>query len=140
MRVLSFADGFTSSSEPTLIGGSILEVITIANSATSGAFFTINSAQYKTYFADYEIRRADVSNVYIQSGSLIFINNGTSWSIVPGNYTGTSMLVDPVDSIVNPYDVKLTINPSTGVITYDSGTMGASYSGTFKLNTIRIAV
>ena len=139
-RVLSFADGFTSSSAPTLAGGSILETYVIANAATSGALFTIDKTLYKTYFADYELRREDVSNKYIQSGSVVFINDGTNWSISLGVFTGTDMMRDSSESLVSPYDVKLSINASTGVVTYDSGTMGGTYSGTLKLNITRITI
>lgn len=138
--VLQFADGFTSSTAPTLSGGSLLETFTIGNTITSGSLLAVDKTLYKTYFADYELRREDVSNKYIQSGSVVFINDGTNWSISWGVFTGTDMMRDSSESVANSYDVKLSINASTGVITYNSGTMGGTYLGTLKLNITRITI
>ena len=137
MRILSFADGFTSSTAPTLAGGSLVETFTIANNTTAGALLTFDSTEFKTIFAEYELTRADVGGVYIQQGTIIFAYSGTSWAFQPGNYTGVDMIVD---TIANAYEIKLTINSITGVVTYDSGNMSTSYSGGLKLNLTRIAI
>lgn len=135
--VLQFADGFTSSTAPTLAGGSLVETFTIANNTTAGALLTFDSTEFKTIFAEYELTRADVGGVYIQQGTIIFAYSGTAWAFQAGNYTGVDMIVD---TIANAYEIKLTINSSTGVVTYDSGNMSTSYSGELKLNLTRIAI
>lgn len=132
-RVISFADGFTSASVPTG-GGSVIESYTIANNATSSALFTLDSSTNKSAFADYELRRETSLGVFIQTGSIIFANDG-AWSLSFGNYSGDDMIVD---TISNTEHVKLSLNSGTGELTYDSGNMsGTGYVGTLKLNIVR---
>jgi hypothetical protein len=133
-RVLAFADGFTSASAPTG-AGSVIETYTIANNATGGSIVTFDGSTTRTVFADFELRRSTSLGVFIQSGSLIFSYDG-AWSMSFGNYMGDEMFVD---TIANTEHVKLMINSSTGAVTFDSGNMsGTSYSGTLKLNIVRI--
>lgn len=134
VRVVNFADGFTSASAPTG-AGSVIETYTIANNTTSGAILTLDSSTSKSAFVDYELRRSTSLGVFIQTGSIIFNYDG-SWSMSFGNYSGDEMIVD---TIVNTEHVKLTLNSGTGALTFDSGNMsGTSYSGTLKLNIVRI--
>lgn len=133
-RILTFADGFTSASAPTG-GGSALESYTIANNTTGGAILTIDSSVSKSAFIDYELRRSTSLGVFIQNGSMILSYDG-AWSVSYGNYMGDEMIVDTIASTEH---VKLTLNSSTGALTYDSGNMpGTAYSGTLKLNIIRV--
>jgi hypothetical protein len=138
-RIISFSDGFTSSTAPILAGGSLFEEYTILNATLGGTLFTIDSSLYKTAFVDYELIREDSGNTYIQQGSFILAYDSTTWAIVPGNFTGVDMLRDTTESITNPYEIILDIS-SLGVLTYDSGNMGVSYVGTLKLNITRVAV
>lgn len=134
VRVINFAEGFTSASVPTGVG-SIQENYTIANNATGGSIFTIDSSLSKSAFADYELRRETSLGVFIQTGSIILAYDG-AWSLSFGNYSGDEMFVDV---IANTENVILTLNSSTGALTYDSGNMsGTSYSGTLKLNIVRV--
>ena len=115
--------------------GSVIEAYTIANNTTSGAILTLNSSTSKSAFADYELRRSTSLGVFIQTGSIIFNYDG-SWSMSFGNYSGDEMIVDTISSTEH---VKLTLNSGTGALTFDSGNMsGTSYSGTLKLNLVRI--
>lgn len=138
-RVINFSDGFTSSTMPTLAGGSLFEEYAILNATLGGALFTIDSSLYKTAFVDYELIREDSGDTYIQQGSFILAYDSAVWAIVPGNFTGVDMLRDTTESIANPYEIILDIS-SLGVLTYDSGNMGVSYVGTLKLNITRVAV
>lgn len=133
-RVIEFADGFTSATAPTG-AGSVIENYTIANSTTGGAILTLDSSTSKSAFVDYELRRSTSLGVFIQTGSLICTYDG-AWAISYGNYMGDEILVD---TLANTEHVKFYLNSSTGALTYDSGNMsGTSYSGTFKLNIVRI--
>lgn len=136
MRLLNFSDGFTSSTAPTLAGGSFLETYTILNNTIAGSLLTFDYLENATIFAEYELSRQDVGGVYIQQGTIIFAWDGTTWAIQPGNYTGVDMIVN---TIANAYEIELMISGS-GVVTYDSGNMSTSYVGTLKLNLTRIAV
>ena len=135
--ILGFADGFTSSTAPVFAGGGLIESLPITNNATSASLITFNKAIYKTIFAEYELLRSDVGGVYIQQGTMIFANDGTNWSLQLGNYVGVDMIAE---SIVTPEQIIISINATTGVVTYNSGNMGASYVGSLKLNITRIAV
>jgi len=133
-RVLSFSDGFTSASAPA--GTAIQESYTIANNTTTGAILTLAQATNKSMFADYELRRVDSGGTFIQSGSFMMNYDG-AWTMTYGNYQGDEMLVS---TIANTEHVKLTLNSSTGILTYDSGNMvGTGYVGTLKLSAIRIS-
>lgn len=136
-RVITFADGFTSVSAPSVSGG-VQENYTIANNQTAGAILTLNSTINKTAFVEYELIRKTDSFYFKQSGSLIMAFDGTSWSLTEGNFQGDSLI--NVTGVIDPQDLYLIFNPSTGALTYDSGNIsGASYLGTFKLNILRIA-
>ena len=136
MRILSFADGFTSASAPVIVGGSSLEIYTIANNTTSGSVTFFNPTTYTTIFADFELSREDSGGIYNQQGSIIFAWDGLAWSMQVGSYVGVDMIVE---TIANPYEIKLMIN-AFGLITYDSGNMGSSYVGKLKLSLTRIAI
>ena len=71
VRVIAFADGFSSPSGPTG-AGSVIETYTIANNTTGGAILTLDSSTSKSAFADYELRRSTSLGVFIQTGSIIF--------------------------------------------------------------------
>lgn len=134
-RILSFSDSFTSATAPTG-SGLVQEDYVIANNITGGALFTLNQATNKTAFIDYELIRTTSLGTFVQAGSLI-MSYDTSWVLTEGNYQGDEMIVAAISSTEH---VKLILNSSTGVLTYDSGNMlGTSYVGTFKLNIVRIA-
>ena len=134
-RVLNFSDGFTSTTAPTGAGGA-QENYTIANNTVGGAILTLNYAINKTAFIDYELIRTTSLGTFAQAGSLIMAYD-TSWLLTEGNYQGDEMIVATISSTEH---VKIILNSSTGVLTYDSGNMlGTGYSGTLKLNIVRIS-
>lgn len=133
-RVITFSDGFTSASVPTGAGG-MQEDYTIANNTTGGALVTFAQADNKTIFMDYELRRTSSGGTYLQSGRLIAAYDG-SWLLTEGAWMGDEMIVSTITSTEH---VKLTLNSSTGALTYDSGNLaGTSYVGTLKINSVRI--
>lgn len=136
-RILSFADGFTSVSAPA-VSGAIQENFTILNNHTAGSILTLDSSINKTAFVNYELIRKTDDFYYKQEGSLIMAFNGTSWLLTEGNFQGDSLV--NVEGVVNPQDLYLILNPSTGALTYNSGNLtGANYSGTLKLDITRIS-
>ena len=135
-RIVSFADGFSSASAPDVVGGA-QEVYTLLNNqattAISGLIFS--SSAYRTAFIDYELSRVGGAT-YRQSGSIIVSFNGT-WSLSLGNYQGDSIIED---TLLNTQSITLTINSSTGQISYSSGNLASHTSSSLKLNIVRIAV
>lgn len=134
MRILTFADGFTSSASPTG-AGSIQEAYNIENLETSELLFTLDSNIYRSMFADYELVRKTNTESFIQTGSFIIAFNGT-WGITYGNFSGDDLLqTDPPMGS----DVTLSIDAITGDLTYSTGFIaGVAYEGTLKLNATRI--
>lgn len=136
-RVLDFADGFTSLTAPTLPGIPFFQSFTVVNTASAEVFLNLDPLVTKTVFCDFELIREDNNTYYKQEGSFIMAYDGGDWNISFGNFTGVDMVRDPSESIAEDYEIKLSMN-SGGDLLYDSGTMGALYSGTFKLNITRV--
>jgi len=135
-RVLAFNDSFTSATAPTGLGGG-QEDYTIANNASGGALFTLDHTVNKSAFMNYELRRTSSLGTYLQTGQLMIAYNDTAWVLSQGAFEGDNMLVG---TISNTEHVKLILNASSGVLTYDSGNLaGTGYAGTLKLDIVRIA-
>jgi len=133
-RVVNFADGFTSGSEP-LISGSALETYTLSNGVglTNVTGLLFNSLFYKSVFMDFEIERVGTST-YRQTGSLIISYNGT-WVMNFGNYQGDSILQDP---IVDDYGITLSIDSASGQVKYVSGNQAGHVISKLKVYVTRI--
>lgn len=148
VRVLNFADGFKSSTPPVLTGSATLEPYDIANGASGQTLFTINAAQYKSAFVNYELERSyldgsSVTHAYIQRGQLILAYKDSSWSVSfgPLKDDDDDLLRRLDETLTSPEQVKLYFTTATGVgsLKCDAGTMGAGYEGKIKLNIVRIA-
>lgn len=135
-RIVSFADGFTSASAP-VISGAEQENYTLLNNqaVTNVTGLVFDSSSYKSVFFNYEIERIG-STIYRQTGSFIAAFNG-SWSLTFGNYQG-DQIID--DTLVNLYNITLSINSSTGQIRYSSGNQPGHTSSKIKLYVTRISV
>lgn len=136
-RILQFSDGFTSSTAPTIPGGSSAELINIADNTLSGGVTTFDKTLCTSGFVDYDLSRTDGTTIYTQKGSIIFAYDGTNWSFQLGSYVGSSMIVETVPAT---FEIALYINASTGEVTYRSGSMGGTYSGKMTFSITRIAV
>lgn len=137
--VVTFADGFTSASAPT-IAGSSPEEYSLSNNQASFTDVTgliINAVDHTTAFFEYELERSDATpSLYRQSGSFIANYDGSAWILEFGSYIGDQLIVD---AIANPQDVGFQIL-SSGQMQYRSGNMtGGSHSATLKLSVTRIA-
>lgn len=130
MRVVTFADGFVSTTPP-VIEGEVRETYTLLNNQSSPVNISgliINSAEFKSAFINFEIERIGVST-YRQVGSFIAAYNG-SWSITFGNYQGDQIIND---SLVVPQNITLSIDASTGQVSYTSGNQTGHTSSKLKI-------
>jgi hypothetical protein len=134
-RIVSFADSFTSASAP-VISGAEQENYTLSNnqSVTNIPGLVFDSSAYKSVFFNYEIERIG-STIYRQTGSFIAAYNGT-WSLSFGNYQG-DQIID--DSLVVPQNITLSINASTGQISYSSGNQSGHTSSKIKLYIVKVS-
>ena len=137
MRVVSFADGFTSASAPAF-QGVIQENYDILNNQSSpDSLITFDSTLYSSLFIDFELTREDSSNYFSQFGRLTIFNDGTNWLLSIGMYNNSDIIQD---TIVNPEHITLSVSNSgsIGSLDYTSGNMGSSYLGQFKIMATRI--
>jgi hypothetical protein len=136
-KILDFSDGFTSTSPPVTVSTD-QENFTILNNQTNILLFDIDALDFKSAELFFTLSRADVGNVYIQTGSAFLNYDGTNWAITFGNFTGSDMIQN---SISNPFEVVIYVTNLVGVgsIKYSSGNMGASYTGSMAINITRIA-
>lgn len=139
MRILTFADGFTSSTAPVVGGASVQEDYVILNSATAETIFTIDGTINKSAFFTYDLKRSDIGGSFTQQGSGIVGFDGTAWSITFGNYQGDSIITENTPSVE---EVKFYIDTagSIGTLKYDSGTMNTSYEGKMSIAITRILI
>lgn len=141
MREISFADGFTSNTEPSSSGVS-LEPYQILNNQSSltnvpGLNF---GGDLTSVFVNYELERkhtvALVEVAFRQVGSFVAVKSDSGWSLNFGSYSGDDIISD---SISGPSKTVLSIDSSSGQIQYQSGEMtGDNYSGALKLSITRI--
>jgi hypothetical protein len=138
MRVLTFADGFVSASPPD-VEGRDQESYNLLNNQTNTTLFSIDSAQYKSAFLDFELSRSDVSDSYVQTGSITLFFDGTNWIFSFGLTQNDEIISDSLD---NPFNVVFSFTNALGVGTlkYSSGNMGASYNGKLKVLITRVKV
>ena len=135
-RVVTFPDGFTSSSAPSIIGGS-QENYTVLNNQTSAALtgFILDSSLYKSAFVTLEIERnGAVSFRQIIQGQ--FVYDGADWFLTTGNSSGDDLLNS---SITSPEMISLSID-SLGDISYSTGNLSGHTSSKLKFSIVRISV
>lgn len=137
-RIVTFADGFVSASEPP-VEIQEPEVYSISNNS-SGNIFSINLTTYKSAFAEYQLTRKTNLGEFIQIGKLSIFHDGANWNMAFGVYNGNDLIVPDIES---PEQVKLTISTIGGIgtLSYESGNMtGTNYAGSLKLFITRISV
>lgn len=135
-RVVTFPDGFTSSTAPLVAGGS-QENYAILNNQTGAALtgFILDSSLYKSAFATLEIERNGAAS-FRQIIQLQFVFDGSDWILTTGNSTGDDLL-NP--SITSPEMVSLSID-SLGDVTYSTGNLPGHTSSKLKFSIVRISV
>jgi len=138
MRTVTFADGFVSTSAP-IVEGIEQETYNILNNQTNTSLFTIDSADYKSVFIDFELTRSDVSDSFLQTGSMVLYYDGTSWQYSTLLTQGDDLIAA---SITLPEEVTISMVTALGVGTlrYSSGNMGASYAGKIRMIVSKVKV
>jgi hypothetical protein len=137
-RIISFSDGFTSASAPSLQGADQEDYAILNNQSSPVTIFSIDAALYKSSFMHFELERSDSGGEYRQAGNIILSYDGSVWSFSTGNYQGTSIIDD---SLVAALNIVLSITTSTGVgsLKYTSGNMlGTGYIGNLRVYITRI--
>lgn len=135
-RIVNFADGFTSSSAPSVTGVQQENYPLNNNQSTtdvSGLIFA--SSSVKSFFANFELERLG-SVLYRQTGQLQASFNG-SWSLDFGNYSGDSIIDDTLSSTEK---VVLTIDATTGQVKYSSGNLTGHTASNLRIVITRIEV
>jgi hypothetical protein len=134
-RIVSFADSFTSASAPVISGANQENYVLLNNQAVTNIVgLLFDSSIYKSVFFNYEVERIG-SATYRQVGSFIAAFNGT-WSLSFGNYQG-DQIID--DSLVVPQNITLSINASTGQVSYSSGNQPGHTSSKIKLYIVKVS-
>lgn len=136
MRVVTFADGFVSTTPPEL-QGEVSENYDLLNNQVSAVDiddFIVDGSDFKSVFINYEIERIGAST-YRQAGSLLAVFNGT-WSLTFGNYQGNQIFNDAIESSEN---VVLSIGPASGQFSYISGDLPGHTSSKLKMFITRVA-
>lgn len=133
-KILTFADGFSSASAPTVEGAAQENYVLANNQAlTNITGLIFNSSTYKSVFFDYEIERIGTST-YRQAGNFLAVYNGT-WSLSFGNYQGDTIIED---SLLNDFNITLSIDSASGQIKYSSGNQAGHTSSKIKLNILKV--
>lgn len=135
-RLVTFPDGFTSSSAPSIAGGSQENYIILNNqTGTALTGFNLDPLLYKSAFATLEIERNGAVS-FRQIIQLQFVFDGADWLLTTGNSSGDDLLNS---SITNPEMISLSID-SAGDITYSSGNLSGHTSSKLKFSIVRISV
>lgn len=140
MLKVSFADGFTASSTPSILGVTqeIYDILNNQASFTNFSGLIFDKDQYQTVKMFCEIERSSVNPtevIYRQTIELIFIYKG-SWSFTTGLSSGDIVFEN---AFASPEFVYFSINAATGQVSYTSGNLpGTSYKGNLKASIDRI--
>lgn len=135
VRIVDFADGFSSATNPD-IGSPNLEEYTLTNNQATFANIAgllFDEAEELSVFMDYELERVG-SSTYRQAGSMQAIYNG-SWSLIFGNFSGDELIQDV---ITNQQEVIFSL--SGGQMQYKTGNQPGHTQSKLKLNIVRITV
>jgi hypothetical protein len=136
MRVVTFADGFVSTTPPD-VNGLDQENYTLLNdqAVTNITGLLFDSSEVKSVFFTYELERIGTTT-YRQSGQFIAAFNGT-WSLTFGNYQGDSIIED---TLTQDYGFVISIDSASGQIKYESGDQAGHTSSKLKLFTLKVVV
>jgi hypothetical protein len=137
--VVGFADGFTSSSSPELIGLGNEYYPLLNNQSSTQNITGLDLDGYSSAVATFEVERFNNSLSYRQSGTLNFHydSNTDTWSVTIGAYVGDDILKTV---LTNDEDVVLSID-NDGQVGYKTGNMNATgYEGNLKINLNRVNI
>lgn len=138
-RVVSFADGFTSASAPS-VGSAGQEQYTILNNVTELTnIAALNFADNTCAFISYELSREDLpTGLKRQVGNMLISKTADGFILNLANYQGDDMIRAELEEITLPYEVYFSVT-TTGQLQYMSGNMATSgYAGIFKVQITRV--
>jgi hypothetical protein len=135
--IVNFADGFTSSTEPNLIGlgNEVYDILN--NQATPVEITGLNFNGYTSVSGICEIERVNNTDSYRQTIDFKMRKDDVSndWELEFGGFIGDELVVD---SLSLQKEITLTID-ADGQMFYSSGNMSSlGYAGKLKLNLTRI--
>lgn len=137
MLKVSFADGFTASSPPSVLGIT-QEIFDLLNNQSEFIDFDgliFDKDKYQTVKLFCEIERVTNESSFRQAVELNFIYKDT-WSFTTGLNSGDSLLDEQIDS---GEMVIFNIDETLGQVSYKSGNLlGTSYVGKLKASIDRI--
>lgn len=135
-RIVSFNDSFTSSSAPSVAGGTQENYVLLNNqTGVNITDFIFDQLLYKSAFIDAEIIRIG-SSVFTQAISIQLYYDGSDWNLTTGNSSGDDIL-NP--TITSDEMISLFID-SSGQVSYSTGDIFGHVSTTLKLSIVRISV
>jgi hypothetical protein len=137
-RVVTFADGFSASSMPTLTGGTQEDFNINNNQAAPYALVAVDAADCKSAFIDFELSRYNGSTEFRQSGSMIASYDGTDWILNISNYQGDDMVQDAITSVEHVVFSIGTV-AGLGTIYHTSGNMATVHYGKLRTFITRIS-
>jgi hypothetical protein len=128
MRVVTFADGFISTSPPPL-EGAYQQSEDVLNGAVDQDLLTIED-NYRSTFIDFEISRSDSLGSFAETGRIVMVFKDGLWDFAVGLTQG-----DEIVNSSNPEGLSFSVqnDSGSGILKYSTGTMGSSYEGKIKL-------
>lgn len=136
-RIVSFIDGFSSASAPSVSGGTQEDFNINNNQAAPYALVAYNATDCKSVFIDFELSRYNGSSEFRQSGTMIASYDGTNWILNVGNYQGDEMIQDAITSVEHVVFSIGTV-AGLGTIYHTSGNMATVHFGKLRTFTTRI--
>lgn len=136
-RIVEFADGFSSASEPVVSGTSVEYEIDNNISTFTNIGFSFDESNETSAILEIEIERIDDSDTYRSSGSVTAYYDGSDWQLTFGLFSGDNIISDSDVST----DLKTAIQITTaGVMQYKTGNMtGGNHEGKIKVLTTRFS-
>lgn len=134
-RVLDFADGFTTSNPPNVVGGSVQEPFDVPNNANGFELIELDEAKYSTIFFKYEITRKDIDNVYRIAGEFVVSFMGGAWQLFFHGFNGDKILSN---TLKGNNTIAVRISDDGTKLVADTGAMGAEHETRLILDTTRI--
>lgn len=133
VRIVNFADGFSSASEPS-VSGAVQENYTLLNNQTltNIAGLVFDNSVVKSVFFNYELTRTGTIPRR-QTGAFQMAYNST-WELSFGNYQGDTIIEDV---LTQDYGITLSVTP-TGQIQYSSNNQAGHTSSSLKIYIVRV--
>lgn len=134
-RVLDFADGFTASNPPNVVGGTVQEPFDVPNNANGFELIELDETKYSTIFFRYEITRKDIDNVYKCAGEFLVSFMDGAWQLFFHGFNGHKILSN---ELKGNNTIAIRISGDGTKLVADTGAMGAEHKTNVTLDITRI--